>query len=440
MGGLSRATPKDVSAELRRAVERLGVLKAASVQDTTKDKERMVRLAQELAQLEVIREQTTGQATLPELINQNAAAIVALEKAKAIKVHDVAPLVANGAAMDAEIAKLRSAKADWQEQVIRHQKSIDALVAAVCCPTCQAKAKGWKANAVESIETLQAQCSENVDKVDQRLAAMELEYVGVLKQRKELLAENEEREEMIECCQDKVDALTASIKTITDRNIQFERLRTEHDEIAAKLRTATGADNSAEITELAVRVAVLEKDHAAWLDWQRDIGRRDELEQAVLTKNCEADVLKAVVEIVATVQADAAEKAFGEVLAVSRRFTDGILKSPLEYREGTFGRRVVLADVEEGCTAPVGSWVSHTGFSGTEKILAYAGLSVALATKTPIRLVIMDELGRVSPAKLPLLVERMVELVRDGVIEQFIGIDASDRAFYTRPEIKLISL
>ena len=91
--------------------------------------------------------------------------------------------------------------------------------------------------------------------------------------------------------------------------------------------------------------------------------------------------------------------------------------------EGQLGRRVSDEDRKHGNTAPVGAWIPHEAFSGTEQLLAYAGFAVALAGQAPIKVVIMDELGRLTGTRKAAMLRRMCELVSKGVIDQFIGCD-----------------
>ena len=97
--------------------------------------------------------------------------------------------------------------------------------------------------------------------------------------------------------------------------------------------------------------------------------------------------------------------------ASAARFTAGILRSPLVYQDGDLGRF-------EG-----DKFISWETFSGTEEALAFAGLSVALAAQAPVKVVLIDELGRLTSANKTKLLDRMLELTRDGVIDAFIGAD-----------------
>jgi hypothetical protein len=54
---------------------------------------------------------------------------------------------------------------------------------------------------------------------------------------------------------------------------------------------------------------------------------------------------------------------------------------------------------------------------------------VALANRAPFKLVVMDELGRMSEERRLQVVERMAELVKIGTIHQFIGVDVDAKAW-----------
>jgi len=128
-------------------------------------------------------------------------------------------------------------------------------------------------------------------------------------------------------------------------------------------------------------------------------------------------VLRLALEALNELQQTMIDAAIKDLMTTANLFTQGILKQPLDYRDGDIGY------------VEAGQWVSHECFSGTEEALAYAGLSVALAQSAPLKLVIIDELGIIDPPSLRRrIVDRMHELVSAGVIGQFIGADGSAAA------------
>jgi len=113
--------------------------------------------------------------------------------------------------------------------------------------------------------------------------------------------------------------------------------------------------------------------------------------------------------------------AVGELMEGANMFLRGILPGELEYRAdlGDFG---YWADGVQGFRE---GWVSHATFSGTRRALAYVGLSVALAAQSPIRLVLLDELGVMDPVTRATVVQRLCELVAAGKIDQAILCDSN---------------
>ena len=142
----------------------------------------------------------------------------------------------------------------------------------------------------------------------------------------------------------------------------------------------------------------------------------------------EKDVLAEAVTMIEALQAEMVKQAFGPLLDRANAITSGILKTPMEYRDGELGRF-------EGAT-----WISHRTFSGTEKAIAYAGISAALAADSPIKIVMIDELGRLDYENKRLLLERMRQLTERGAIDQFVGIDSRAKDYAGFGDVKLIEV
>lgn len=140
--------------------------------------------------------------------------------------------------------------------------------------------------------------------------------------------------------------------------------------------------------------------------------RREQSKEALIAAESRVEALKAVVAKLEEVQAELVQEVFGGLLAIINQVTSGLVKSPVAYHRGEIGRW-------NGS-----SWVCHKYFSGTEKLLTMAGVSAALAADAPIRVIIMDELGRLTDLNRSLLVNAMLKLIESDVIDQFIGCDA----------------
>lgn len=86
------------------------------------------------------------------------------------------------------------------------------------------------------------------------------------------------------------------------------------------------------------------------------------------------------------------------------------------------GLSLDYADAEFGYWRD-GQWVSINVMSGSERLLTFAGLQLALTHDAPTRLLLMDELGRVDIEHKVKLVDVLATLIRAGVLHQFVGVD-----------------
>src|SRR6185295_5982000 len=127
--------------------------------------------------------------------------------------------------------------------------------------------------------------------------------------------------------------------------------------------------------------------------------------------------LKAIVKSVETVQAEMVTEAFGTILEDVNQFTDGILLTPLSYHGGELGRWSNR------------TWIPHRSFSGTEQLISCAGISVALARQSPIKIVLLDELGRLTVDNKRKLIDKLLTLTANGFIDQAVCVDVDRHAY-----------
>lgn len=202
----------------------------------------------------------------------------------------------------------------------------------------------------------------------------------------------------------------------------------------------TNQDASKVIQDARDQVQVLRQQMQDLADWNREDSRRKESQDALLLAQAEADYLKGFKKALMEKQDELLLTAFNGLLETSTRFTDGLLNSRLEYFNRELGRRASEQDVACGFVGQVGWWIPLDTFSGTEQLLAYSGICVALAADSPIKLVIMDELGNVHRTVKPSLMQRMSDLVAEGVIGQFIGIDADGEGYRSMTGVSVIEV
>lgn len=180
--------------------------------------------------------------------------------------------------------------------------------------------------------------------------------------------------------------------------------------------------------ELSIALASAEKLTAEISVFQKHVHRLHQLrgkaqERAKIDaeadlQQVQADVLKAAVAMMDELRAKLVEAAITPLLTTLNRFSAGMLPRPLTYQDGRIG------------CAVNGSFVEKT-LSGAEKAVALGAISVALAAESPLKILILDELTRLDVDNKRRFVERMLELVREGVIHQCIMTDTDARPYLT---------
>lgn len=116
-------------------------------------------------------------------------------------------------------------------------------------------------------------------------------------------------------------------------------------------------------------------------------------------------------KLIKEASAELVEKSIGPLLARANKLMDGLFPK-VDLVDGEFG-------IHQG-----GSFVSKT-LSGAEQLCVFASLQVALCSDTTpgCRILMVDELSRLSPNRKIAFLRRMNELVKEGVIDQFLGCD-----------------
>lgn len=128
---------------------------------------------------------------------------------------------------------------------------------------------------------------------------------------------------------------------------------------------------------------------------------------------------KAIGEILREIQSELVEEAFRPLLDTANAIFGAVLRTPLAYHAGEIGTR-------RG-----GVWVGHKTFSGTEKALAYAAIQCALASKSKVRIMLLDELGRLTFDNAELAAAAIAKAIDAGHLDQFLGIDPERPGLYT---------
>lgn len=168
-----------------------------------------------------------------------------------------------------------------------------------------------------------------------------------------------------------------------------------------------------EITRLKGDIAWLTKERDRWIVQQRDEERRAESVANMHTAIAVHEVKKAVLAVFEESQRFAVNGAIDGLMRDANRVVGWFFDSPIEIRDGEIG-------MQQGTT-----WISYRTFSGTEKALVFVGVAIALSMQHPIRIAVIDELGRLDEDAMAVLMRKVQALINDGIIHQFIGATAA---------------
>lgn len=140
----------------------------------------------------------------------------------------------------------------------------------------------------------------------------------------------------------------------------------------------------------------------------QDLLRARESAKEHTLADAQLSVTKKVAKLIDEKRNDMVLTAFETLLGTANKFVAGILKTPLTMSDGVIAR---MGD---------GVMIEHHWFSGTEKVLTYMAIAAALSASAPFKLVILDEFGRLDNGNQDAVVNRLLDLQKKQVIDQFI--------------------
>lgn len=281
------------------------------------------------------------------------------------------------------------------------------------CPYCKAKGKGWKQNLVDELSERKEGATTAIGNATKRRD----------KAAGELRDANETLETLVRA-QESNHRLREQIRQVEREigNIQTDQ-RAEgatRDRYTEELKEMPAASYS--VKQLEAQIAHLEHDRVAVANklselngrkqseirLQQDLLRAGEAEREHQLAKANMAVVKAVAEYLKQKKEAIICEAFTKLLQVANTLVKSIMRSPLVLHENTIGR------------FSGAKFVPHRVFSGTEKALAYIAIALALSQDSPCKLVMLDEFGRLDPANQAAVTSRLLNLVKEKVIDQFI--------------------
>lgn len=311
------------------------------------------------------------------------------------------------------------------------QREMEAVLKDECCPFCKSIGSDWKKAFKESkneeIQSAHTEMSVATGEIETLRPQIDIVIEALNESCKADNAHSENRSNL--------ETLRTKLRLALAEREKSALWRGELGSLEKAIGTATlehldrlSADADRRTVEISGRHGELERKQRRFIQHQQDEARRAQALQLAQECREKADVTKAAVGVLEALQTEMVKRAFGDIIARANDITDGILKTPLEFRDGEIGRY------------DAGKWISHRTFSGCEKAVTYAAISVALAKDAPVKIVMIDELGRMDFENREKLLVRMDALIKAGKIDQFIGCATESEWQATRPDCAAICL
>ncbi len=343
-----------------------------------------------------------------------------------------------------QVARVKLEKA--MQEVERLNAEVDAARNKTVCPTCGQGIVHLQSGVIEALESQLVAASVNeaalaeangeaigyANDARAKMLAVEKEIADWEGAKAALDAQNqaalqEHNAEVSEHnrAQASINAATAESQRLMASIAGNQAAKDAFNQLPALAVELTACATSGTIASEAVAAAQAEYNTAAQTHRQAIADRATAQSQARAL--AEADKARIEVEIVKQFAAflnemmsKIIEQSIQPLLETCNRICEGILRYPLALVDGEIGM----------CSPEAASgFVSWKTFSGAERSLTFAGLSVALSVGQPFKLVAIDEFGKLSAENKTMMLGRLLKLVAEKFIDQAVIVDP-DTAFY----------
>lgn len=285
-----------------------------------------------------------------------------------------------------------------------------AINAQKICPCCGADGEGWKTKRISVLEAVIQSAEESIAelierrKIGQEQVTTQLQHLVNLQTNRKAYLEMNKRLANLDAL---IKSAEGAAEQIKNAEATLATIPAEDGEITAKM-----AALQLDLTAATTKQKNLAAEEKAVIGRQQDLKRLAEAEQERDKTKVDMEAITVAGKRLREIQSEMVKEAFAPLLRTANGIFGLILKTPIAYHEGEIG------------TWRDGVWVTHKTFSGTEKALTYAAIQAALTSTSPIRITLLDELGRIHSENLPLLFDAIRFGIEHGAVDQFVGIDA----------------
>ncbi|MDE2105732.1 MAG: hypothetical protein KGL39_51385 [Patescibacteria group bacterium] len=291
------------------------------------------------------------------------------------------------------------------------------------CPTCGQSMAKIKKKVVAELEKQLKVSEENVLRLCKSFDATQTERDRLDQKWKEASVKAQQFNDDAAAFR-KASQYHAELQTILSANESANAAVKALPELEAKITFARNQYNVA--AQLAIQkkeaLNLADKDYRLLLAERAFSSSKAKSIMEASKARAESVLLKEACELVLTLQEELVKQAINPIIESCNRLCNGILKHPLVFRDGEIG---MLSN---------NAFVRHKTMSGAERTLCRCAVSLALASESPFKLVVIDELGRLSAANKQRLVENVIQLHEAGEIHQAILVDLEPAAYAHFPK------
>ena len=412
----------------------------AAIADLSEKKGGLIAAWNELLRIRRRREELTRQIAGSAQTSRLDSLMAGLEAIR--RERDALPITPSEAVIDQlrttkvqATMELNDARRDWRtahDSIAAAQRVLDELELKKTCPYCGGAGEAWKDIKRAELKLLiqqQGQVRDNFQAAGEsakgRLTAAEQAVTTAEGKKRALEALNGREQAALAQVRD----AEKSMQSVHGWQAELAALPAEDQELEQKVKAV-----DALIATCRDYVGVLEGQKRTAASRANDLQRLAQAETMRDSARKEAEVAAAALKELREIQRDLVAGAFEPLLADANSFFGPLLTTPLAYNP----ERTELG------TWRAGVWVTNKTLSGVEKLAAYAAIQMALASRSPCRLMILDEMLRARNTKkgrhFDILVDCCKRAVRDGRIDQFLGIIPGDPEEYASLEEKDCSI
>ena len=254
------------------------------------------------------------------------------------------------------------------------------------CPICQNEAPNWRQTARNTIQG-------KIDSIDVQNATL-TERLAETKVEGKALAEKAARLEAPVPNADKAQKRLEEIDAMP-------KPEGDPDALGAKLK-----DLNQVIDKTGLEIADLK------FKRNKRIEVRQAGDKAAIHRGA-AGLAKAMVDAISAKDQERVQKKMGSILALANQVAGEILPGPLSWDNAGLSY-----------TTANGARIDADTWSGTEDLLGRIAWAVAIATDSPLKLVILDEFGRLSWSNQTKVLAHLLSLVEAGTLDQVIAVSS----------------